>query len=702
MPLPDTTLALLEAGDLDALEDEWLTRVDTDPTDIDYFVAVAKAAPDIETFKPLLRLVDEELESRHAQEERLQLLLEAGNLFLRPGPLHEAVVSTLEALYSESPSLGEMQRIAGLHRPSNDSRRLAQQVANLRALMMLDVGSLVHMEGKGVGRIVDINFELASYKVDLEKHEGLMVGFRAGAKMLQPIPPDHVLRTKIEDPDRLRELAKQEPSELLRLVLESYDRPLTAAEIKATLDGIVTPGSWARWWASARSHSQVIVTPEKRQRYRWAETTQHATESLLADFDAADRSGKLEIFDKNARQNPELAGEMATALTSDATGFVGSDPVTALEIWLSLYKAGLADEDSSFSPRSVIENEDDIVALVTRIGNRSIREHLYVELQANREDWMPTYSRLLLSEGDPVLAGLLAGAIHEADPDALKADIDRVLSRPGDHAGAFVWLAQRANEDDTLRRARPLRLFKQLLKSTDHHKLSAYRSTLAPLLESGGTLPKLVADLDEEQAAAAMAEIERSALEDYLKESLGTALELRFASLRTKTDHTLYALDSSIDARREEIRHLKETEIPENRTAIQEAVALGDLRENFEYKSARQRHEYLSARLATLMADLERARPIELENVMTDEVRIGTSVSLADSKGNERELVLVGPWESDPDRGLLSYESDLGKTLLGSKPGETVSVGEDPYEITEIRQWEGPPDTPPPADQASN
>src|SRR5687767_15311827 len=103
-------------------------------------------------------------------------------------------------------------------------------------------------------------------------------------------------------------------------------------------------------------------------------------------------------------------------------------------------------------------------------------------------------------------------------------------------------------------------------------------------------------------------------------------------------------------------------EIPANRKAIEEARAMGDLRENFEYKSARQRHEYLNARAASLNAELQRVRPLDTAGMETSEVRIGTRVRLT-GPGGERTLTILGPWESKPEEDVISYESDLAKEL---------------------------------------
>src|SRR5262249_48925385 len=156
-------------------------------------------------------------------------------------------------------------------------------------------------------------------------------------------------------------------------------------------------------------------------------------------------------------------------------------------------------------------------------------------------------------------------------------------------------------------------------------------------------------------------------------------------SLRQETETPLYATPASIDARRAELKRLLKVEIPANRKAIEEARAMGDLRENFEYKSARQRHEYLAARTGALDRELRRVRPLDPKTIDTSEVRIGTRLALRAQDGAPRSPTLLGPWESKPEEGVVSYESELGKGLLGKKIGDAVELEGVPYVLDAIR-----------------
>src|SRR5258708_4769676 len=107
-----------------------------------------------------------------------------------------AIVSTLTKLYGDRSTFKGLAEAAGLHRATHDLPKTWEKVDRLESLLAFDVGTVVAMEGKGVGRVVDANLGLESFKVDFERHRGLVVGFKAAAKLLRPLPPAHGLRRK--------------------------------------------------------------------------------------------------------------------------------------------------------------------------------------------------------------------------------------------------------------------------------------------------------------------------------------------------------------------------------------------------------------------------------------------------------------------------------------------------------------------------
>ena len=172
--------------------------------------------------------------------------------------------------------------------------------------------------------------------------------------------------------------------------------------------------------------------------------------------------------------------------------------------------------------------------------------------------------------------------------------------------------------------------------------------------------------MEEQAARFAETLAKTAAILDYQRQPLLNALYLRFPSLREEKEAPLYATPDVIEEKRAELRKIVEEELPANRRAIQEAREHGDLRENFEYKSARQRHEYLSARASALDQDLRRVRPIDPSIVDGTEVVIGSRVLFEGKAGKRRKITILGPWDSLPEEDVLSNESELAQSILGA------------------------------------
>jgi transcription elongation GreA/GreB family factor len=697
MAVSRTIQRYIAKGDFDALEDDWLEHLAGDPDDLDYFAGVARALAgngEEGRARLLLELADDQLRERGRLATRLGLLERAGALLFAPERLHPEIVATLRGLYAESPSFEGLAEKVGIHRAAHDLAKTWEKVARLAELLRFEVGAVVRMEGHGAGRVVEVNYALDSFKIDFERHPGLHVGFRAAPKMLEPLAPGHVLRRKLEEPAALAALAREAPAELLRLVLESYGKPLTAGEIRDKLGGVVAESEWTSFWAAARKHPHVVASQGGRQTYAWAESSDHAVEASWQAFAAADPRAQIALLRRDGDRDPDLARRMTAALAAAGAAAAAADPGLAFEIWSALDRrgdAGAAAPELPFAPGRLIAGGGNLGRLLAGIQDRALRERAYGLVRELRPDWPEIFLDRLAAEEDPRSLDLLAGAVAAERAPAFERFVDGVLAQPHRAPAAFAWLAERAAEDAGLRARNPLRLLQQILGAPARPELAPHRARLRRLAQSGGTLPRLLPHLAEEQAAAAREAVHRApGLENWEREALTTALELRFPALRPEAaGEALYATREAIDAKRAELDRLTKIELPANRKAIQEARAHGDLSENFEYKAARQRHEYLSSLATMLQRDLARVRPLDLARVDPSEVRVGTRVRLRTAGGEERTLAVLGPWESAPERGVVSYQSELAKGLLGKRPGEAADLGGEAATVVAVERAEG-------------
>jgi transcription elongation factor GreA len=126
---------------------------------------------------------------------------------------------------------------------------------------------------------------------------------------------------------------------------------------------------------------------------------------------------------------------------------------------------------------------------------------------------------------------------------------------------------------------------------------------------------------------------------------------------------------------KEEIAHIKKVERPRNIADISEALAHGDLKENAEYHAAKHKQSHLAGRLKELENKLADAEIISIQNLSTEKVVFGTTVTLIHSEtGEEKKYMLVGTEEADLKEGKISVQSPLGRSLIGHKVSEFVKV----------------------------
>ena len=140
---------------------------------------------------------------------------------------------------------------------------------------------------------------------------------------------------------------------------------------------------------------------------------------------------------------------------------------------------------------------------------------------------------------------------------------------------------------------------------------------------------------------------------------------------------------------KKELEKLKRFERPENIKAIEEARAHGDLSENAEFAAAKDRQGFIEGRISELDYKLANADVIEPDKLNKEKAVFGSRVLLENIEtGQDVEYQLVGPDESDIEKGRISISSPLGKAILGKRPGDELTLqvpgGRRFYELVEI------------------
>src|SRR5437667_8445583 len=139
-----------------------------------------------------------------------------------------------------------------------------------------------------------------------------------------------------------------------------------------------------------------------------------------------------------------------------------------------------------------------------------------------------------------------------------------------------------------------------------------------------------------------------------------------------KESHLVVSWES-LERRKNEYHELVEKKIPANSKEIALARSYGDLRENHEYKSAKEMQKLLMRRKGELESQLVRARGTDFSVASTEAVSIGTRVKVTEMGTRHAEtFTILGAWDSEPEKGIVTYLTPIAQTLLNRRVGEEV------------------------------
>lgn len=672
----------------DEVEAQWMARLESDPTGVEEFLAVAKLMRQKDE-RPradsLLELLADALKEAKAWPERLKVLRELGRLAKRPAIFREPLEEALHHTYSDRASYRKALDAAKFHDLHGNPVEKAEKI---ELWLTYDEGEPFFMAGRGAGVVIELNPELGVCRLDFEKDKRVSVPLGAAPKYLVALQEGHVLRRKFSDPEGLKTQAAKEPAKIFAELLKSFGKPLTVSEVKDAMIGIVSEAKWGSWWTAARKHPQVVVTGTgAKATYNWNDSAAQADDLIRGEFDSADLRTKLDLGRKHSGRSQELADYLATTLAAGAEKAATTDPALAWEIFAVLEKLP-GKHGSTFDSDALLRGPL-AARIASAVSDRLLRVRALQLIRKENPDWAKVLAEAFFREEDPrvltTISELLAENGEVATRDRL---VDETLRYPQRHPHAFYWFCKNLDDDENAVIKGGYRFLYQIIEAVGAEEFSSIRARMRDFFDKGGLAIRTIMQTDNvEEARKLLNTIERYGhIEDYRREIVKTALLMKYPRLREPEAEPIYATPEAFAAKRAELEQLVKVEIPQNSKAIQVAREMGDLRENFEYKAARQRAEYLSARVGEIQGEVARVRVLDASQVDTSEIRIGTKAALRNGD-IRREVTILGPWESSPEQGIYSNQSEVAKALLGHREGDIVSFMGNDYEVTGIKVW---------------
>ncbi len=583
-------------------------------------------------------------------------------------------------------------------------------------LESLPPGTYCHHKSWGPGKVADWDRLNLKVIVDFIDKPGHALAMKFAATSLTAVAEDSFYGRLVSSPDELSDMAKSEPAELVKLALLSADGSMSLDQLEGMVKGsVVADGKYKSWWDSTKkklkTDRQFVVPAKRTENLELRDSDIEPTEALIEDFrsarDLKSKSRALDAIIKDIQLyngSEEMLFPVLEEITDTARKGAKLQFIPAVELILAREELrgklkGGQDVELSASVSDVLgSNLDGVPELLETLPLGRMRQALRALPEAYGDDWKAKTLDLIAVSNLRTI-GEIAAFLNDSDEKKMltKYVQDNIQQRTITSDG-LAWVckerkglasdifdtdlspsimssleADQLNEEGAVRAANRLRDLiaddKELIPDLiDGANINTVRNFASRLLNS--------ASFDELTRKSLFARIIK--LNPQVQDLLSRSSEAK--------EEVLIVSEESLERRKEDYRRLIHEEIPQNREDIKIARSYGDLRENFEYKSAKDFQRVLMKRQSDLERDLKIAKPTQFENPDTNQASIGTVVGLSPvGAGKPLTYTILGAWDTDPDKGIIPYLSERAKEILEKSVGDTVTFTSESGEKEEYK-----------------
>jgi len=554
----------------------------------------------------------------------------------------------------------------------------------------------------GLGKITTVDTVLLRFLIDFpDKPEHSMdLGF--AAKSLSPLAKDHVLVKVATDLQGLQEMAAVNHIDLIKLVLKSYGGSATVAQIQDALVPDVIGDDWRKWWEAVRKeikkdgHFRVPV--KKSEPIEYNEEVVSLQARLLGDMQLArGLKAKLAVAMEILKSQDDLenvteAYQLAMGLLDhELPNYLKNQPELVLDAIFArndMRKAlRIEANGEQIEDQAVWDLINDLPAFMEALPATRNKLALASYKHHHPESWEADFTDLL-NQSQMKLAGDIVQLFNDAGKaDEIKETLSRLVNQHQASSELMLWLGK--SRSDTYADILGPEVFRAMITAMERDQFNEKRTSRLNdfIMGDMDLLPELIETADLEVVKDLTRALQfSSCFDDMDKRSLLGRIVKIYPAIQalisgeatTSEDRGLLVSWDSLLRRRSEYTELVQKKIPENSKEIAVARSYGDLRENHEYKAAKEMQKILMKRKAELEMDLTRARGTDFAEVNTSSVNPGTRVRVKELSQQKDEIyTILGAWDSDPESGIISYLSPFAKNLISKSVGDTFEMTQD-------------------------
>lgn len=594
-----------------------------------------------------------------------------------------------------------------------DEGKLTHQQA--RILEQLGPGAFALHKSWGCARVANADFLVGQLELEFlgGRKQTMQMAFAASA--LTPIEATHVEARRMDDVEAVRKEALENPVEFVHLVITDHKSRLTLDDLATFLqsllpdDAFPKPGkdAFKRWWTGLRgklkNDGRFVIPPRKTDFLTVRERPASPHLDIVDAFEkartpkdqAASAEALLRGLDKFSSVPDELT-RVLILLDKAAADHQRRNPAHAIHLLcirdeiVERVKSPLPDDALTLTT-FLSHPPAHLAALLAPLPAARIRHALEAGVALGEQ----AGDRLLLDvlhEGDgKVVTEATRLLVEKGHLEPLRVHLQRGISERTANPELLAWfLAKRPTELSALLNAETLEAaitivereaIKDSKRATKLHKVLADDKKLVPaaLQNSDGegsrdlmrkVIRTPVFEEMDKRALLARAIKARPELQELLESG-----DDKTGDAESTPAKALTVSWASLERRKRDYDELVNVRIPANSRDIQVAREQGDLRENAGFKFAKEQQGVLLRQKAELEQQLATCRGTNFENPDTSRVSLGTTVRLRDlATGAEEELHILGAWDGDSAKSIVSYLAAAAVALIGRQAGETVRM----------------------------
>ncbi len=696
----------------------WAELTESSPDDVVTFMAGIAGLESIGNFEKaghlLSGLTARFLEQGHFQHS-LVALRKLAEIAPRERIIRHGLLTAYKAIYKDDPRLLIYMRQSKIETDVD----MKTAIQKMDTYFSFQEGRYVyHPAGWGTGKIVMVDAEQVSVVIDFATKKGHRLAMEMARNITEFIEPNDLRAMKFDRIEELVRMFEEDSTELIRAALRSRRNKATLRELRDRLtDGIIPSGEWSRWWQKARlrlkTASDVTVSPGSNPILELAPEMRGYAQNCLRDLRLLDSDVKrVKYFRdliKEARDHADgeeavkgVALILATSLGPKSDAPLGCRISLAflMKEAAQLYPSIVVGEE--LAPGKACTDHRTVIEALPTIPVAGHRiEAIEILRETGEKDWAELYRTIILRGEAETAEAALSALVRHGKHDVVSRIEKDIVGRFRDFPLAFAFFARQQVADKLPAGVPPIPLptllekivilhshAEQKLYSEEDADLRKVGKVLANLLQAGNyrvIKDSFVAATETEGRNVAMIiRSNRSLPRDIRDKVIANMLRTRPELAKQDEDEgaggfsdngIIYTTEESLLRRQKEYERLVNVEIPENAHEIGRAASYGDLSENAEWSAAIEKQTQLTRKSEEMVAELNRARIIDPTMQDGDHVTIGSKVVLSQPGSDRRQtFTLLGPWDADQEKGILSYFSPLAAAILGKRAGEEAIV----------------------------